>query len=841
MLRSALRHKRIMVIWQMASAASLFPFLWACGVDNSDGNLIRDVSNGLEEQFVDGNGAAARLPGMGLLTLEGVRTLRAENQIVDPSSVPPGTAGVRTIKYSAKITLDVESAETFTYAPDAWGIRLYQPDATGRSQSYRLKDENSKLQMISDPFPNDQGESGRVLTGTNDGQIELQINLDENDWEKIYELSSQPEGVNPRRIGVELFYDIFGNRNAGSDGYQSVAPTFMQNDIGLIRDPTSVRVAGSSTGELTLEFSGPQNTTALVPSAENKETSSPSVLNGYLVMYWKEGDCEGSGWVFQSNPQFRVDPNVPDPSLACTYGSFSERLGSGETCQLGCGSATSQAYHPISADRPRTDEDVAIPLQEGACYKVARVPSGRTTFPLTGLQNNVRYIVLAWPLDSSGTLGATRSACVSAIPLKVPLASAEKGDAPETVSDCFVATASSGGKASLAVHYWRVLRDRWLDPLGLSAVYYRYAPAWATWLRSHKNLQPIVHYALTLWGEFFVDLDRTWLRFSDWVAEAWKRATAQLNTEAQARDEVGSEASGKRAEDDLPPSKALPSREEVSSAPGADEPRRKMLPPAHAADDGGPRTKQLPAEPIGAAEGDGSQPTKGLPPALVDDQSAQDEPDRHPPESSSMAVRFGGGVLLPADTEVWERYYPVDQPKRFFVQHTFRLLDVAGEWGLGLMASFQSHSGRVPSALGDGSPVNDEVAGRRISYYSGGLYLLSDYRFRYMERPYVAPRFQLAFGAERLRETASGQSSGEAGQRSGRPGYTLWKPMAIAGIALELSFLALFGQGFYDSIHGYGAEDFLLSFDGAYALDLSGHGFSQSGLHLGGALVLLLE
>lgn len=824
----------------MVAIVILFPCLWACGNETSGGNLIRDVSDGLRVRVEDAQGASARMPGHGLLILEGVRTLQAESQLVDPSSIPPSSAGVRTIRYSAKITLEVESAETFSYAPDAWGIRLYQPDATARSQLFRLKNENSKLEMIADPFPSDQSGAGRVLTGINDGLLELQINLDENDWERIYELSSQPGGVNPRRIGVELFYDIFGNGTAGSDGYQSVTPVYMQNDIGLIRDPTSVRVVGSSTGELTLEFKGPENTTAFVPAAENKETSSPSVLSGYLVMYWKEGDCDDSGWVFQSNPQFRLDPNVSDPSLSCAYENFAADLGSEGACQLGCGSASSQAYHPITTDRPRTDEDVAIPLQDGACYKVARVPSGRSTFPLTGLQNNERYTIVAWPVDSAGTLGSTRSACVSALPLKVPLASAEKGDASETISDCFVATASSGGRASLAVHYWRVLRDRWLDPLGLSAVYYRHAPAWAAWLRSQKNLQPVVHYLLTLWGSFFVDLDRSWLFLSEWVSTQWKRAMMQLSTEAQAQEVSEGGASRKRAEADLPPSKRLPSREEMSGSIGDDEPRRKKLSSSGVAEDGSLRTKQLP-DPIGVGADVDSVPTKELPVALVDEQSIQEEPQRHPLESSSMAVRFGGGILMPVQPEVWDLYYPVDHPKRFFVQNTFRLLDASGELGLGLMASFQTHSGRVPSELGDGSPVNAEVTGRRISYYSGGLYLLTDYRFRYIPQPYVAPRFQLALGAERLRETAAGQGSSQSDRRSGRPGYTLWKPMAIAGIALELSCLALFGQGFYDSIQGYGAEDFLLSLDGAFALDLSGHGFSQTGLNLGAALVLLLE
>jgi hypothetical protein len=802
------------------------------------------VDKGLKAAVTAALGSSDPVPrfaGMGLLTLEGVRSLTASEQSVDPASVPEKDAGVRTITYRAKITLEVESDESFTYASDAWGLRLTDPGASTRSQVYRLKGEDTKLEILSDPFPSDTDGSGRVLTGRTDGLIELRINLDDNDWEKIYDLSSQPEGLNPRRILVELFYDIFGDRNVGSDGYESVDTLFMQNDIGLIRAPTQFRVVGSSSGALTLEFSGPNDTTAVLPSVQYSETSAPSQLSGYLIMYWKEGDCEQSGWVFQSNTPYRVDAKASDPSLSCTYGGFDERSSSGgDSCQLGCGSSESLAYFQ-RAEGPRiTDEDVAVPLENGACYKVARVAPGRKTFPLTGLENNVRYTMIAWPLDSSGTPGLTRSSCVNAVPVKVPLASAEKSDAPETVSDCFVATASSGGTASIAVHYWRILRDRWLDPLGLSRVYYRHAPSWAKWLRGHKSLQPVVHYVLTQSGAFLVDLDRNWLKAISWIREQWHQISAQLSTEALAAETAESSESD---DDDLPASKALPSREEMAGDLGTEEQRSKSLPSADADGELGPRTKDLPQEPIGSASdsGDGSVATKSLPPALAEEESLKEESLRHPPESSSATLRIGGGVLLPSETEIWDRYYPVDQPSRFFIQSTLRLLDASGEWGLGLMVSLQSHSGRVPSVLGNGSPVNEDVAGRRIGYYSGGVYALTDYRLRYMRRPYVAPRFQFAFGAERLRETAAGQVSSGSSKETGRSGYTLWKPVAVLGVCLEVSFLALFGQGFYDSIHGYGAEDFLLSFDGAYALDLSGHGFSQTGLQIGGAIVMLLE
>jgi hypothetical protein len=214
--------------------------------------------------------------------------------------------------------------------------------------------------------------------------------------------------------------------------------------------------------------------------------------------------------------------------------------------------------------------------------------------------------------------------------------------------------------------------------------------------------------------------------------------------------------------------------------------------------------------------------------------------------SGSATTRFGGGILQPSDTKLWDAFYPTGDPVRIALQQTFRVADFMGEWGLGFSGSLQFHQGKVPATLPGGEGVAGAVAGRKISYYSTGLYFSTDYRFRYMPNPPVTPRFMVSLGGERLRETeavatAQDSSKNEGSERTGKFGYTLLKPMVLAGAALEFSFGALFGKSFQSTALGYGARDVMLGLDALMSFDLSDHKFTQNGLLLGGSIVLLLE
>jgi hypothetical protein len=115
-----------------------------------------------------------------------------------------------------------------------------------------------------------------------------------------------------------------------------------------------------------------------------------------------------------------------------------------------------------------------------------------------------------------------------------------------------------------------------------------------------------------------------------------------------------------------------------------------------------------------------------------------------------------------------------------------------------------------------------------------------------MPAPPLTVRLSASFGGERLRETADEVKAEETagsddGKRDGKFGYTLLKPMALAGASLEISLGALFGAGFSSTTLGYGARDILLAADAYWSRDLSDHKFSQSGRLLGGSLVFLLE
>jgi hypothetical protein len=777
---------------------------------------------------------------------------------IDPTNIPQADAKeVRQIKFRGDVSFTVELNKEFAYNKVNWGLVFSNPDSESQYRAYRARDTEKKFKILSDGIsPNSDA---LVIKQKVNGTVEFQIDLDEGEWALIRNLSSKAEGLKRAQIAVKLLYSIRDTYSpvADTDGTAILDAIRLQNDIGVIKDPTKVSVEGISSGTLTLSFAGPDSTEAILPS-QNFSAVGASILSGYLLMYWKEGDCTDANWIFQSNVQYRKNPKEPDPTFSCRWGPVEDLAKAPGQCPFGCNAESDPSDPYFARDGVvATQEEVATPLETGACYKVVRVPAGRKTFSLTGLTDNATYGVVAWPLDSSGSLGGTRSSCVQGIPLKVPMAAA--ADTSASVRDCFVATAASGSPSSLTVHYWRVVRDTLLDPLGLSAYYYRHARVWAAWLESRPLLKPVVNEFLLTWGQRIVRVETALSEATRYLSarlqDAWSLAVSRARILGVQLDWRGmaeptkvtrSSTAEEIPENEKIPTKQLRSVEEIDAgSSGAAAPPTKRIEAEPNTTSDLPPTKQLP--PAGGLESDGSKPSKDLPPPLTSQSADElDRKSRFPEGSAASASRFSGGIFQPNSSPVWKAYYPKGNPVRIAMQHTFRLFDAAGEFGLGMTGSLQFHDGKVPEVQPDGTRSPPSVVGQTIKYYMTGLYVTADYRLRYMAAPPVAPRFMASIGGERLRETAASNpdlGTDAKGQqaRSGKFGYTLLKEMALVGVALELSARGIFGKRAFDTATGYGAQDFLLSFDVIRSFDLSGHKFSQDGLLMGGSLVLLLE
>ena len=770
---------------------------------------------------------------------------------ITPSDIPPEDAGVREIDFSARVTFTVALNRSLQYNKNNWGLRFVSPAANGpEPRLYRVKSQEKNFEVIEDGLS--PSSESTVLTGEASGDMVFKIRLAEDEWSQIWRLAQRPEGQRRTQIKVQLVYSIRDTIGTGdTDGTAIRDAVTMQNDVGWIRGAPALTVRGTSAGAVTLELKGPNDLTAELP-AERYAAIGPSQLSGYLVLYWKEGDCQQSGWNFQTNPQTRIQASDPNPLLECTYPSLDALLAAPGSCPLGCGAEPLPGLFPREDGTEPTGDQVANPLDSGACYRTVVVKPGRASVSVTGLENNTRYGFVAWPLDSAKTPGAARSSCVDAVPVKVPMAAS--GDTSASVRDCFVASAASGDPSSLTVHYWRIVRDRLLDPLSLSPVYYRHAPRWAAWLEEHPQWKAPINAVLLHSGRWIVAVDESvtaaWAK-TQWflsrlrlaAANAWDAVAMQLDGDAQG---AGAEASDDV--DALPPSKGLRSLEAITADDRvADQKPTKSLPAAGgagAADAAAPTKKLPPAGELGSQD---DVPSKALPPLSTEayDPNAK-EPRAYPEGSGAATTRLMGGVFVPDASPLWDGYYPTGSPTRLAVQQTFRVADTMGEWGLGFTGSFQFHTGRVPKTLPDGSDVLEAIQGRKIGYYSTGFYLTGDYRFRYMPAPPLTVRLSASFGGERLRETADEVKAEETagsddGKRDGKFGYTLLKPMALAGASLEISLGALFGAGFSSTTLGYGARDILLAADAYWSRDLSDHKFSQSGRLLGGSLVFLLE
>jgi hypothetical protein len=374
-------------------------------------------------------------------------------------------------------------------------------------------------------------EDGNFSSGeTREGQIKMTVRLTtQGQWpDKVTSDSALTTISGRKALKLLPYYSLDGAVAPGNSGtLQGVSAAYMKDDVGAIVAPASLGGVAVTDGAFSVDFTAPQDTTADDTSSGSVASVGQSNISGFVVVYWNDAECRAGGWTFKPNKVF--DKNKSNADLTCSYPGLETAAAGENSCQLGCSTETSSDFFGKSAN------DIAVPPEfpsdvgtinriKRGCLNIVRVAAdGRTSYAVNDVVNGESYGIMVYPLDSSGGIGMMRSRCEKALPFNVEFPSARKTPGlRKTKSDCFVATAAAGSSQSAAVHYWRILRDAWLDRWGVSSFYYKHGPAWAAWLDENPRLKPAVNAALEWSG-------KTLVRMSQWM----QHMTTQLQQTMQ--------------------------------------------------------------------------------------------------------------------------------------------------------------------------------------------------------------------------------------------------------------------------------------------------------------------
>lgn len=401
-------------------------------------------------------------------------------------------------------------------------------------------------------------EDGNFNSGeVREGQIKMTVRLTaQGQWpDKITNDAALTTIDGRKALKLLPYYSLDGAVAPGNSGtMQGLSAAYMKDDVGAIVAPATINSSAITDGAFSIEFSAPEDTTAADTSSGSVSSVGKSNVSGFVVVYWKDSECRSSGWSFKPNKTF--DKTAANNDLSCSYPGLDTAVSGSNSCNLGCATDTLDSYFGKSAN------DIAVPpefpTETGAenaikrgCLNIVRVGSdGRTSFAVNNAINGEAYGAMVYPLDSSGNIGMTRSRCAKLQPFNVEFASTRKSpDLGKSKSDCFVATAASGSTSSAAVHYWRILRDTWLDKFGLSAVYYSHAPAWAAWLEQNPSYKPMVNGVLEWSGRNLVKISQWMDRFGEHMGSSLQRFSIFLSSllAAEARAETATPSSADKS------------------------------------------------------------------------------------------------------------------------------------------------------------------------------------------------------------------------------------------------------------------------------------------------------
>ncbi|WP_186645252.1 hypothetical protein [Fluviispira vulneris] len=425
------------------------------------------------------------------------------------------------LTYSIKLYNPADATIPIDYSNQNWGVRFVDTN-NGSPQDYYLSNKSNDNVTVE---VNDTGMRtvNNVYVGT------IIVTLYFTDASINNKLPAKVQNL------IDTSNNALGIIPIYSSSVNNSLKFSWQADKGAMLYPPTMSVT-SADSAIVVNLAAPTNLAAADSTSTNLTKTTDNTFSGYVLLYWLDRDANGvatgckanpGGWTFYLNP-VSINNAAQNTTSTCTYTPYNiSMLGGGTSSALGC--TTTSTLLPFdstltSSFTNLTADTAAVPLTSNptlfasdstgtpvGCYYAVYIPSTQSSWSKGNLTNGEIYGVMAWALNNGYDTNAQISFPKYSLahtpiyyvsPVNIPLASTDKTpNLPKTETDCFVVTAASSDVNSKSVFYWRIIRDEYLTPLGLTSFYYSKAQKWAAWLNDHPKLKPATNFILEYTGK----------------------------------------------------------------------------------------------------------------------------------------------------------------------------------------------------------------------------------------------------------------------------------------------------------------------------------------------------
>jgi hypothetical protein len=718
---------------------------------------------------------------------------------------PSATLSLGQLQITYSVTLDASNVSGFNYDPTKWGVVFGSPASTTNFYYQGSTTLATGVTVIANA--NGVSTSGLISAGTVVVTIDFtQANPNNTLSNDIISL------ITSGSLAIQPLYV------AGSSNITASSLAFnWKADTGAMLFGPSISVQAQDSA-FVVNLSPPSSLNAATPSPATGTattlTSTTNSLSGYVIVYWLDTDANGNstgckanpgGWQFSMNPAAFASAPSSTPTT-CTYTQYQPSFNTGgNSSAFGCPTITGFLPFDGTITAPAlTADSLAIPYTPNisnpsqipsggmsvGCYYVVYVPSSQSSWSKGNINNGDIYGVVIWALNSaypSPNYSLAHSNISYITGVNIPLASLDKSpNLPKTTSDCFVVTAASGNPNSQSVFYWRIIRDEYLTPMGITPFYYQHAKTWAKWLDEHPSLKPALN-------TFFEYSGKTIYHVAGYV----KKSKELLNTFIRNLEDIWEQEAGAQELPITAPQTEQQVSEQTMEQPSLDS------------------NKDLQKENKETEENE------------ISNDSSHENPFQQP----RYDIFITGGVLFPTTDKIYyDKYYSSQMTSH--IEGGANYIFWFGNLGLstGLLGRYlmNSNNGSV-TVLGTQQPYT-------LNFYSMTAEALVGIRYRNPCWSYLQPGIFAGAGVTRFREEASTTGSSSA---SNKPvGVTNYSPIFEFGGNLDINLAPLFSV--YPGELGYFLSDVSLRLSASYNINPT-PALSSTGLFVQAGFVFLIN
>lgn len=717
-----------------------------------------------------------------------------------------------------------------------WGI-YFSSSTTSPTAQYSCSANSSCFNISTSNIAIDQSNTSvtcPVTTGTNyacSGSITIVLNINgfsgtlPTDMQNLFNSNNVAVGFfysEPNQsaasdlIDYALWQAELGTFIAGPDlqgGFNSVKALQNSFQVININPPKGDAVCPVASGSTSCPTSG-VNDGRIAGTTGSLISAGQNTVSGYVIAFWNNATCNSEGGFVLSPNWMAYNYQGSNPSYTCnslTTWNTDDKGGDTNSPTLGCAGASQTTFLPMpsgtldeetasipyigqNAD-PKADLQMLIQNAyhvyqgQNSCVKYVYIPSS-SSFTNTSIQKRDIYGVVVWALNNASnydypnlpnySLG--HSNVIFTTTADFILAS---GNLPLT-NDCFVVTAASGDTNSDAVFYWRLLRDAYLTPIGITHFYYQHARTWAHWLNEHPSLKPPLNFIFAKSGYAFYHAGQF---IKETNAKAKKEFHKFVNFVSGLFDNKASAA------------------ELTFNEVPQDNSKNKSN--------------------FGFGQ-NGQQNIDVVPEDMANDPFFQLAP-KNSKIQPAYDVYIKGGILIPTqDKAIYDKYYS-SQPTMFGEGGLARLF-----WSKNIGFSLGVQGRYLTNSQKDSADVLGAKEGYTRTLYAISGEVLGGMRYRNPSFTYLQPGFFVGGGLTRFREsaTANGASS------SGANGVTEYSSIYEAGVNLDVSLSAISGQSEVDASDIL--NEVLLRLSASYNVNQS-KALSSTGYFVGAGFAFLIN